>query len=161
MIDFSSENSPRQVRPVGLDSCHRIRVWGFKSDSPDRLIHLEQDEEPSTTHFGIFDGRILVGCASLVVEPLDLAQSSAKWLRIRAVAIHPFWQGKGYGQNLMREVITQAKARQDEDVSIVGVWLSSLHSQVGFYARLGFEEFGEPYMRPVDGLSQKMVLRLS
>lgn len=148
----------RQVRPVALDFCHRLRVWVFKSDSPDRLIHLEQDEDPATRHFGIFDCKTLVGCASLVVEPLDLAEGSGKWLRIRAVAVHPFWQGKGYGQGLMKEVVAQAKAIQEMDGSIQGVWLSSLYSQVGFYTKLGFKEFGEPYYRPVDGLSQKMVL---
>lgn len=151
----------RHVRPIPLDFCHRLRVWVFKSDSPDRLIHLEQDEELTAQHLGIFDGNTIVGCASLVVEPLDLAEDSEKWLRIRAVAVHPFWQGKGYGQGLMKEVVARAKAAQEHDKSIQGVWLSSLYPQIGFYSRLGFQEFGEPYLRPVDGLSQKMVLRFS
>lgn len=147
------KHSAIQINSIDLYNLYLLRGKVFPSDSTDGLVHLEQDYEKSTIHLGVFIlGRAVAG-GSLVRENLEDEPA----FRIRAVAVSPEHQDKGFGSLLVKALLAEAQQANH----IKTVWLSSLTSQVGFYLKLGFNPVGAPYLRPVDGWSQVMIKKLA
>lgn len=126
-----------------------LRGLVFEKEIGHTQVDLEQDHEPATRHFLAVQSGKALGCLSLVEQPLGEARAH----RIRAVAVHPHVQLRGIGSTLLQEAVSIWQAQETTPV----LWLSSLAGATGFYARHGFSAYEPPYLRLVEGWSQKMV----
>ncbi|MCC2547255.1 GNAT family N-acetyltransferase [Hymenobacter sp. BT175] len=119
--------SPRSA--AELDACYQLRYavlrqpWG----QPPGSERAPDDELPETVQamYTADDGAV-VGVARLHASGPGEAQ-------VRYMAVHPDWQGRGVGQQLLHYLENQARQQ--------GLHTCVLHSResaVGFYERLGY-----------------------
>ncbi len=84
-----------------------------------------------------FDGERMVGCLTLT----PLTPLSAETVKMRGVAVEPNAQGGGIGAAMVR--YSEAVAAEHGFEKMV---LNARETAVGFYTRLGYEIFGEPFI---------------
>jgi ribosomal protein S18 acetylase RimI-like enzyme len=89
--------------------------------------------EGESLHLVALDGRQVVGCVLFHPEGPHTG-------RLFQMAVEPALQGKHIGQELVRALETEVRSRGFRTVT-----LHARESAVGFYARLGYEVFGEPF----------------
>ena len=80
-------------------------------------------------HFVLFADNQAVGTARLLPDG-----------HVGRVAIHPEWRGKGLGQDLLRQVLLEARHQGHTHLMLS----AQLHA-LSFYEQLGFTAQGEPY----------------
>jgi ElaA protein len=98
--------------------------------------------DPAARHLLGFADGVLVVCARLLPAGQKMRARS-----IGRVASDPAWRGRSLG----RAVMTQALARLFAEDPAAPVDLSAqAHLADGFYASLGFQPFGDPYVE--DGI---------
>jgi predicted GNAT family N-acyltransferase len=99
------------------------------------LYDEDLDRERPQQHFGLFDQRgDLVAC----VVAIALSPSQAK---IRQMAVHGKYQGKGYGRRTIHD-LEDYLARQE----VVHLTLNSRLTAVGFYLKLGYTKVGQEFV---------------
>jgi len=90
-------------------------------------------DEASLHWVGLEQGK-LVGCVLFHPE-------SAETGRLLQMAVEPALQGRGLGRQLVRALEAEVKAHGFGEVT-----LHARGEKVGFYLRLGYEVFGEPFV---------------
>lgn len=102
--------------------------------------------EAESLHLLALDEGEVVGCVLFHPEGLDTG-------RLLQMAVEPARQGQQLGTRLVREL--------EAEVARLGFRTVMLHardSAVGFYGRLGYEVFGEPFMEV--GIPHRYMRRL-
>ncbi|GEB88785.1 MAG: GNAT family N-acetyltransferase [Zymomonas mobilis subsp. pomaceae] len=89
--------------------------------------------DKKATHFGSFDGDVLIGCASF-------HHISDKEMRIRRVAVLPQYRGHGIGSFLLKTALERMQLPHLEEI-----WLNARIPAQNFYKRLGFHTVGERF----------------
>jgi predicted N-acetyltransferase YhbS len=89
--------------------------------------------EAQSLHLVALDGKHVVGCVLFHPEGLETG-------RLFQMAVEPALQGRHIGQQLVRALETEVVRRGFRTVT-----LHAREGAVGFYARLGYEVFGEPF----------------
>ena len=59
------------------------------------------------------------------------------WQSVFSLAVHPDWQGRGYGRDLLDALIAQSRREGRR-----GVTLTCLERKLGYYGSFGFENRG-------------------
>jgi predicted GNAT family N-acyltransferase len=105
---------------------------------------LEVDEaDASADHFLLYDGPAPVGAARLVVEPPGFAGADlvlGPVAHLGRLAVLRTARGGGAGRRLVDAVENHARERGLRDMV-----LAAQTSALGFYARLGYEAYGEVF----------------
>ena len=110
----------------------RVQVFVQEQGIP---VEEEWDAEDVTAiHAVLFDTS---GQARATARLLQPASGVAK---IGRMAVLREWRGQGYGQRLLKAMISTARYRNDRMVT-----LSAQQSAMTFYAKHGFETVGVPY----------------
>jgi ribosomal protein S18 acetylase RimI-like enzyme len=89
--------------------------------------------EAESLHLVALEGQKVVGCVLFHPEGPETG-------RLFQMAVEPALQGKHIGQQLVRALETEVVGRGFRTVT-----LHAREAAVGFYARLGYEVFGEPF----------------
>ena len=89
------------------------------------------DSIPGATHFGYFHNRELVCIATLHAEAREPGLEGS--LRLRGMATDPRFQGKGFGQQVVKACIEYAKQEKAREI-----WCTARTTAAGFYLNLGF-----------------------
>jgi len=90
--------------------------------------------EEESLHLVALDGARLVGCVLFHPEGPETG-------RLFQMAVEPARQGEGIGLQLVRELEAEVARRGFSTVT-----LHARETAVGFYARLGYAVFGEPFV---------------
>jgi len=93
-------------------------------------------------HFAALDGERIVGVCFIVPAPAPFDAAKRAWM-LRGMAVDPALQGQGIGASLVKHVLHLAK---EERIKIL--WFNARRVAVGFYAKLGFEKWGEEFDIP-------------
>ncbi len=128
----------------------RILRPGHAPDA--RLFGVGDDEE--TRHFAAFDGEEIVGACYIVRRAAPFDSKARAW-QLRGMAVETGRQGQGIGAQIM--------ARVEEEAGRAGMgilWFNARRVALGFYARLGFETWGEEFEIPTIGPHLVMGKRL-
>lgn len=143
-----------EVRKVTQEQTLALRTKVLRpGHAPDaRLFGVETDEE--TRHFAAFAGEAIVGACYIVRRAAPFDAGARSWM-LRGMAVEPDLQGQGIGAAIVRFVEAQA---QDANIEIL--WFNARRVALGFYARLGFEKWGEEFEIPVVGPHTVMWKRL-
>jgi len=93
-------------------------------------------------HFAALGGKRIVGVCFVVSKhaPFNAAQSA--WM-LRGMAVEPALQGQGIGASLVKHVLDLAEGERIEIL-----WFNARRIAVGFYAKLGFDKWGEEFEIP-------------
>lgn len=143
-----------EVREVSQEQTLALRTRVLRPGSvPDaRLFGVEDAEE--TRHFTAFDGEEMVGACYIVRRVAPFDSSSRAWM-LRGMAVETSRQGQGIGAQLVARVEDKARS-----AGIEVLWFNARRVALGFYARLGFEPWGEEFELPVVGPHTVMWKRL-
>ncbi|MCP4648138.1 MAG: GNAT family N-acetyltransferase [bacterium] len=101
-------------------------------------------------HFVALDGNYIAGCALLYPLPDCLTD-----VQLMQMAVTGSLQGEGVGRGLVDEIIAFARSQGYKRLIC-----HSREEAVGFYRKLGFKQFGEPFIE-VDICHYHMKLNLT
>lgn len=140
------------VRPVGmadLERCAAVEAACFPSEQAASREKIRDRIAVYSNHFlvGELDGTIIGYAMGPVIdqdtiedEMFDNTGCHSKdnpWQSVFSLAVHPDWQGRGYGRDLLNALIELAR-REDRK----GVTLTCLDRKVAYYESFGFQNHG-------------------
>jgi ribosomal protein S18 acetylase RimI-like enzyme len=133
------------VRPITAEAARPIRQAVLRPGQPPESTRYPGDGHPAAWHAGAYVGDELVGIASIYPEAPPGQADPGAW-RLRGMAVLPAFQGRGYGQALVRACLAHAQAQGG-----AALWCNGRVSALAFYRRLGFEPQGEVFDLPFSG----------
>lgn len=119
------------IRQVLAQDTYDLRHRVMWPDKPRGFVAVPGDAE--ATHFAGFDGAKIIAVMSLFQMP-DAVQ-------LRKLATDPAYQGRGMGAAMVRAAIAHGQTRGDKRLILNG-----RRSAHGFYEKLGFRPYGDPYL---------------
>lgn len=141
----------------------------FPLKNADHDFSIEGDQNPSTLHFLLFielqntdpvmakkAAAAAAACASFVTEPHPTRSDYQNVYRLRQMGVHPSYQGKGLGTQILQKAINELKRRNGE-----WVWCKARKIAYQFYLAQGFEFISEEYEIPEIGPHRTMQLNFS
>ena len=120
------------IRTITTEETLPLRQAVLWPDHPLSASRVEGDE--AALHFGGFVGDELVCTASLFPD--------GDQIRLRKFATLPDYQGHGHGTAMIQHLLDVARAQGAEMF-----WFDARESALPFYARFGFESFGDRFFK--------------
>jgi predicted GNAT family N-acyltransferase len=121
-----------EIKKVEVAEILEIRHQVLWPDQPLEFVKVAEDD--TGVHFGLFYKANLVSVISLFADE--------DRLRFRKFATLHAWQNKGFGSQLLRFVINDAR-----DNGYRELWCDARSTASNFYKRHGFEKYGEPFFK--------------
>ncbi len=139
--------TPEQTRPL-----RHLVLWPHIEKEED--CNIDIDHRDDAFHLGVFvDGELR--CVGSFFETQSPKISFEKQYRLRTMATHPEFHGKGLARQLILHSIEILKEKE-QDV----LWCDARLNAVGFYERLGFTKLDEVYDVPKIGPHKFMWIEL-
>ncbi len=135
-----------EVISIKAEQTHPLRhlvLWPHIEEEHDCIIDI--DHRDDAIHLGVsVDGDIkCIGSLFAMQSPKIPFE---KQYRLRAMATHPGYRGKGLAKALILHALNILQSKQ-QDV----LWCDARIGAVGFYERLGFHQHDEIYEVPKIG----------
>lgn len=112
---------------------------------------FDDDDLPTTIHYGCFKKEMLVGVASLYQKVNPNFDAVAQF-QLRGMAVVDEFQKKGIGEQLLIFVEKKMKELQNEVV----VWCRARESAVGFYKKQNYSLIGNVF--DIEGIGNHYVM---
>lgn len=140
------------VRQISTEETYPLRLKVLR---PGReLAEVQFPADPEAVHFGCFVDEALLSVGT--IHPDDNSQfSGAGHWRIRGMATEPGERGKGYGNEILRGLLDEARAR-----GVKLVWCNARVGALPFYKRFGFTIESELFEIPHGGPHHVMKVEL-
>jgi predicted GNAT family N-acyltransferase len=131
-----------------FDLRHAVLRPGF--DAADAAY--DEDDAPTTLHFGCFEGERCVACLTLLASELDGEPA----FQLRGMATAPDRRASGLGAKLLS--FTEQYVRAHTPVR--RLWCNARTPAVGFYQRHGWTATSDPFDIPTAGPHVRMSRQL-
>jgi GNAT superfamily N-acetyltransferase len=117
---------------------------------------FDADNRVGTFHMGYFVEQQVEPIVILTLQREDLPNLNAdgRGYRLRGMATHAAFQGKGYGRQALQNAIAWIYRHGLAQY----IWCHARAIAYPFYESLGFEKWGEPFSLPKIGVHQVMWL---
>lgn len=138
------------LREAPLDDILALRHAVLRPGRPSASAVFDGDDEPTTHHYGAFDGGGAVACLSFMRRDRD---GEAHQLRGMATAVAV--RGAGVG----RALLAFAEDALVAATGIAGLWCNARVESVGFYERVGWVVVSDVFEVPDVGPHRVMVRR--
>ncbi len=133
-----------------------LRSKVLRKGEPMEICHFQADGEPTTFHMGYFSSEGQVICI-LTCQLESMEPYEGLGYRLRGMATHPEWQGKGIGSILLKAAINHLAHEIKADY----LWCHARRVAYDFYQNLAFEFLSEEFEIPGIGPHKVMYLGLS
>ena len=150
-----------EVREVAQQQTLTLRTRVLRPGHPPEARPFGIGEDEETRHFAAFEGEEVVGACYIVRRAAPFDSLSWAW-QLRGMAVETSRQGQGIGARIVERAEEEAR-RAEEEARRAGIevlWFNARRVAVGFYAKLGFEPWGEEFDIPVIGPHTVMWKRL-
>jgi len=139
-----------RIELISAEDTRPIRHAILRPGMPVESLIYPGDDARATFHMGTRDGAgALVGIISFYDEPIPGTIAPA-W-RIRGMATLPKHRGLGLGAKLVETGIAQAhRAHQGP------IWCNARTTAAGYYAKLGFDQWGDEF--DITGIGPHVVM---
>lgn len=127
------------LKKITALATYPVRHPVLRKGKPIETCSFDNDDNPTTKHFGLFDNEELKGVVS-VFEKKNPLFNKVKQFQIRGMAVLENAQGYGFGKLLMLEAEKYCKA---ENEAII--WFNARENAVGFYENLGYRISGTSF----------------
>jgi GNAT superfamily N-acetyltransferase len=131
-----------------VDLRHRVLRLGL----PRTDAIFDDDESPTSGHFGAFVEGVAVCCATFHLKPWQ----SAPAFQLRGMATDPDYRGRGVG----RAVLDLAEKTMTADRQILQLWCNAREPAVPFYQNAGWAIASERFEIPTAGPHFRMAKRV-
>ncbi|RQP14290.1 MAG: N-acetyltransferase [Parapedobacter sp.] len=144
------------VRFITAEETLPLRSCVLRDGAPLSACHFQGDEDESTFHLGYTAGENTIVCI-LSCQRESLEDYEGVGYRLRGMATHPDWRGKGLGSNLLIVAIEHLTHALNADY----LWCNARRVAYGFYLHLGFDFISEEFEIPLIGPHRVMYLGLN
>jgi len=152
--ELAGHSSPSmRIRFIKAKDTWPLRQLVLRPGQPIEECDFPNDRNPDSFHLGVERGSI-IAIGSFYGERHD-ALKGWKQYRLRGMAVHPDFRGKGAGAMLMRFGISHLK---DQRADLL--WCNARENATSFYKKLGFAPHGEPFLIEGIGMHEVLYLRL-
>lgn len=127
------------IKIITSKQTHLIRHEVLRKGKPIESCFFDDDDLPSTFHFGIFENNELKGVVSTYTQSNSIFQESNQY-QVRGMAVLDSEQKKGYGKSLM-EYLEQFLKEEKADL----IWFNAREGAVNFYKKLNYSVTGIPF----------------
>ena len=86
-----------QIKQVQAKECYNLRESVLRPGQPKENWTFAEDNNQETIHLAALNSGCVVGVVSLLPEP----RNGCQW-RLRGMAVHPEFRGKGVGRNKVK-----------------------------------------------------------
>ena len=132
-------HSPMHIRFIKAEATYPLRLMVLRPGGIVEDTHFPNDRLEGAFHLAAQIHQQLISVASFYPEK-NSALLGWKQYRLRGMATHPDFAGKGAGSLLIRFALDHLKA-QHADL----VWCNARLLAVPFYKNMGFETIGEQF----------------
>lgn len=143
-----------EVYPIKPEQARLLRSAVLRPGLPMELNVYEQDDDPSTFHAGVYDGKLLIGVATVFNESSTGEKPTNHW-RLRGVAVLESYRNRGIGDKMLGVCIAYAGEAEGTEI-----WCNAREQARPFYERLGFAVEGERFVDAVSGPHYRMRKKL-
>lgn len=127
-----------------------LRSVVLRNNAPLVQCVFPGDKLEESIHLGYFAGDRLVSVATFLPEPYR--ESGEGGVRLRGMATHPEFSGKGCGSELIKFAINELRS-----ANASYIWCDARSAAVEFYKKLGFEVISDEFEIPGIGMHFKMI----
>ena len=135
-----------EVRRIEHEATWPLRHMVLRAGRPLSTCRWDGDELASTHHFGLFEGKELIGVSSIYQREHAVAQGPDAW-QLRGMAVHPERHGQGLGSKMLVEVLATCR----NELRGQRMWCNARLRAVSLYERHGFARVGEAFEIPQVG----------
>ncbi len=143
------------IHTISAEETIAIRWPVLRPGFPRETAIFAGDELATAKHFGAFDGRTLVGVASIYLVPLPERANVAPAWQLRGMATLPEVRGRRWGCALLDACVTHARVER-----AALLWCNARTSAAAFYAKHGWQIVGTEFDIPTVGPHFRMALEL-
>lgn len=129
------------VKKISQQDTFALRSAVLRNNKPVQDCALPTDGAKGIFHLGYFLQDELVSIATFFPE--DYPGTGAGGFRLRGMATHPDYSGKGLGAALINFAIDELTSAQ-----AAYIWCNARKTAIGFYHKLGFEIISEEFDVP-------------
>ena len=120
-------------------STYSVRQVVLRKGKPIESCYFNGDDDVNTVHFGLFQDQELIGVVSVYqVQNPEFIENNQ--FQIRGMAILPEFQGKGFGEKLLKEAEKHCWKEQADLI-----WFNARERAISFYKKSGYEIIGKSF----------------
>lgn len=134
-----------RVEQVDVDAVLDLRHAVLRPGRPRESASFPGDDDPRTRHWAAWEGDRVIGCASVLDQPL--APEGPRW-QLRGMAVATDRQGQGVGGEVLRAIQAGIAAP---------LWCNARERAIPFYLRHGWSVISEPFDVPGIGPHRRMI----
>lgn len=127
------------IQKISAQDTYSVRHPVLRKGKPIATCHFDGDDLATTSHFGFFSDKELIGVLSLYKKSNTLFLTKEQ-SQIRGMALLKNQQKKGFGEALVLHCEKDCIARK-----IALIWFNARIQAVGFYEKLGYTQKGDPF----------------
>ncbi|MFB0636628.1 GNAT family N-acetyltransferase [Bacillus rugosus] len=131
-----------EVKTISAEDTYEIRHRILRPHQSIEQCKYEQDHAEGTFHLGAFYEGTLISIASFFPQKQPLITASSAY-RLRGMATLEGYRDQKAGSTLIKYA-----EQKLADRGVQAVWCNARHHVKGYYAKLGWEELGEPFEIP-------------
>jgi len=141
------------VEEVAAEATYDLRWRVLRGRRPGATVVFPEDSRPGAFHLAVSDdaGAVLA-VASFSSEPTPY-RPGLPAVHLRGMAVDDPWQHHGLGRLLVTTAIDRLRSS-----GVAVLWCNARDSAAGFYARLGFEVFGEGFVLAESGFAHHVMV---
>ncbi|WP_257667853.1 GNAT family N-acetyltransferase [Parapedobacter tibetensis] len=143
------------IKFIATEDTLPLRSSVLRNGEPTTECYFQADDLPTTFHLG-YHSPVDEIVSILTCQLESMEPYTGIGYRLRGMATHPEWQGKGIGTLLLKEVIDHLANEMKADY----LWCNARRVAHDFYQNLGFEFLSEEFEIPGIGLHRVMYLDL-
>lgn len=129
----------KEIKKISSRDTFLVRHPILREGKPIESCQFDGDDLETTTHFGLFIDKNIIGVLS-VFKNNNVIFSSENQFQIRGMAILKDFQRKGFGDELIKHAEVYIKSQFGKLI-----WFNARESAVPFYEKLGYIKIGEPF----------------
>lgn len=120
------------VKQISLTETLPARSLALRKGRPYDECYVPEDKMEGCFHLGFEEEGGIIGVASFY--PVPKAGYEGNGWQLRLMGVIPAWQGKGVGEQILREGIAQLKTQHQADY----LWCNAREAAYHFYEKIGF-----------------------
>lgn len=122
----------KMVKQISLIATLPTRSLALRGGKPYSECYVPEDKMEGCFHLGFEEEGEIMGVASFY--PLSKTGYEGKGWQLRLMGVVPSCQGKGIGEQILREGIAQLKEQHKADY----LWCNAREAAYRFYEKIGF-----------------------
>ena len=134
------------IKKITSTDTYSVRQNVLRKGKPIETCYFNGDNDETTTHFGLFLEENVIGVVSVYKVNNPIFTENIQF-QIRGMAVLSEFQGKGFGEQLLKEAEKHCWKEQADLI-----WFNAREKAISFYKKSGYEIIGKSFDIPNVGI---------